>query len=180
MESLLSQSQDNLIHGLDFSISSNTASYVEERSEQTWFPSGNFFSPNGVRTIRVRVSGNSFVDLSSLVLVGKLTNDVGNHPLKPLTCGLHGMISRFTCYVNGAKAEDVLEYGRTYEMMTRCMPENVRRNLASMSGFLADISPNSGKGWIPDEMAGGTTLNFLHKPIISGICNCGNTFLFSF
>ena len=69
MESLLSSSQDNLIHGLDFSISSNTASYVEERSERQWMASSNFFSPSGVRVIRVNVAGNDFVDLSSLVLV---------------------------------------------------------------------------------------------------------------
>ena len=57
-------------------------------------------------------------------------------------------------------------------MMTCCMPENVRRNPATMSGFRADTSPNAGKGWIPDEVASGGVVNWLHKPIISGICNC--------
>ena len=67
MESLLSSSQDNLIHGLDFSISSNTASYVEDRSERQWMASSNYFSSSGVRTIRINVAGNEFVDLSSLL-----------------------------------------------------------------------------------------------------------------
>ena len=144
MESLLSQSQDNLIGGLDFSSSSNTASYVEDRSEQNWFPSGIYFSPNGARIIRASVSGNHIVDIRSFALVGKLHNEAGNHPLKLLTCGIHAMVQRFTCYVNGAQAEDILEYGRTYEMMSRCMSESVRRNFATMSGFTADTSPNSG------------------------------------
>ena len=173
MENLLSQSQDNLIHGLDFSVSSNTASYVESRSEVTWFPSGNYFSPNGVRTIRVSVSGNSFIDLYYLLLVGNLHNDVPNHNLKPLTCGIHGMIDIFGVYVNGAKCGDQIGYGRLYEHMTRCMPSNVRRNLATTSGFMADESPNSGKGWLPDQLVGGSVLNWLHKPITNGICNCG-------
>ena len=69
MESLLSSAQDNLIHGLDFSISSNTASYVEERPERQWMASTNHFSPSGVRVIRTNVGGNEFMDLPSLILV---------------------------------------------------------------------------------------------------------------
>ena len=99
MESLLSTSQDNLIAGLDFSISSNTASYVEDRSESSWMASSNYVSPTGVRTIRVNVAGNTCCDLSSLILVGMLHNDDGTNVLQPLTCGLHGLISRFACYV---------------------------------------------------------------------------------
>ena len=116
MESLLSSSQDNLIHGLDVSISSNTASYVEERSERQWMASSNYFSPSGVRTIRINVAVNKCVDLSSLILVGKLHNDDGTKALHPLTCGIHGMISRCSIYVSGSKAEDILHYGRTHEM----------------------------------------------------------------
>ena len=124
-------------------------------------PRGNFFSANGVRTIRVSVYGNRSVDLSSLVLAGKLHNGIAS-PLQVLTCGIHGLIQRFTVYVNGAKADDQLEYGRLVEQMTRCMPENVRRNLATMSGFRADTSPNSGKGWLPDRVEGAAVVNFVH------------------
>ena len=145
MESLLSQSQDQLIHGLDYSISQNSAQQCENRSEVTWLPSGNCFSPNGVRTIRVSVTGHSFIDLYELVLVRKLHNGVPNHNLKPLTCGIHGMIGRSPVYVNGAKCEDQIGYGKLFEQMIRCMPSNVRRDLATMSGFMADESPNSGK-----------------------------------
>ena len=84
MESLLSSSQDNLIHGLDFSISSNTASYVEERSERQFMASCNLFSPAGVKTIRINVAGNEFIDLSSILLVGNLHNDSATHVLRPL------------------------------------------------------------------------------------------------
>ena len=89
MESLLNQSQDSLIHGLDFSISSNTAQYVEERSERNWLANAPLFSPAGVRTIRVNIADNSFEDLSSLVLVGILKNDDAAKTLDPLTAGVH-------------------------------------------------------------------------------------------
>ena len=97
----MSSSQDSLIHGLDFSIGSNTAQYVEDRSERAWMASSNYFSAGGVRTIRVNVAGNEFVDLSSLVLVGTLKNDNLNSTLNPLDCGIHWLISRFTAYASG-------------------------------------------------------------------------------
>ena len=83
MEAVLSSSNaDNLIHGLDFSLNQNTTSYVEERSESMWFASSNYFSLTGVRTIRVNVAGNTFVDLSTMVLTGVLHND-GTGALQP-------------------------------------------------------------------------------------------------
>ena len=90
MESLLNQSQDSLIHGLDFSISSNSAQYVEERSERNWLANSNYFSPTGVRTIRVNIADNSFVDLSPFVLVGILHNDDGAKVLSPSRVGFTG------------------------------------------------------------------------------------------
>ena len=101
MEPLLNQSQGSLIHGFDFSISSNSAQYVEERSERNWLANSNYFRPTGVRTIRVNIADNSFVDLSSLVLVGILHNDDATKVLTPLTPGnprcnfaLHGVRQR--------------------------------------------------------------------------------------
>ena len=174
MESLLSTSQDNLIGGLDFSISSNTASYVEDRSESSWMASSNYFSPTGVRTIRVNIAGNTFCDLSSLILVGILHNDDGANTLQPLTCGLHGLISRFTCYVSGSKAEDILHYNRTTEMFMRMMPEDVRRNMAAASGFgVTTAGTPAGNDFLPNSVAPNGQLRFTHKPILSGICNCG-------
>ena len=170
MESLLNQSQDSLIHGLDFSISSNTAQYVEERSERNWLANAQLFSPAGVRTIRVNIADNSFVDLSSLVLVGVLKNDNAAQPMDPLTAGIHGAITRFTAYVSGTKAEDIMHYGRTTEQFLRMMPEDVRRNLATASGFGSAASGPDAGGL---SIGGGKEVRFTHKPILSGICNSG-------
>ena len=173
MESLWSSSQDNLIHGLDFSISSNTASYVEERSERQFMASSNHFSPAGVKTIRINVAGNEFIDLSSILLVGNLHNDSANLVLRPLTCAIHGLISRFTCYISGSKAEDILSYGTTHEMFLRMMPESVRRNLAAASGLGAIAGGPDGNNFDTGTLGANGMVRFTHKPILSGICNCG-------
>ena len=173
MESLLNQSQDSLIHGLDFSISSNTAQYVEERSERNWLANAQLFSPAGVRTIRVNIADNSFVDLSSLVLVGVLHNGDAAKVLSPLTGGIHGAISRFTAYVSGTKAEDIQHYGRTTEQFLRMMPEEVRKNNAAASGFRVTTGSSAGNDFTYESVAAGKGLRFTHKPILSGICNSG-------
>ena len=155
MESLLNQSQDSLIHGLDFSISSNTAQYVEERSERNWLANAQLFSPTGVRTIRVNIADNSFVDLSSLVLVGVLHNGDAAKVLSPLTGGIHGAISRFTAYVSGTKAEDIQHYGRTTEQFLRMMPEDVRRNNAAASVFRVTSGGSAGNDFTYESVAAG-------------------------
>ena len=171
MESLLSSSQDNLIHGLDFSISSNTASYVEERSERQWMASSNYFSPSGVRTIRINVAGNNFVDLSSLILVGKLHNDDGTNALHPLTCGIQGMMYRCSIFVSGNKAEDILHYGRTHEMLLIMMPDDVRRIQVYAAGYTVETGDHHGNTFLPGTLAANSSFHWTHKPILSGICN---------
>ena len=88
-----------------------------------------------MRAIRIAVAGNEFVDLSSLMLVGNVHNDHQAHALQPLTSGTHGTISRFTVYVSGSKAEDVLHDGRTHDMFLRMMPETVRINLTAAPSY---------------------------------------------
>ena len=135
--------------------------------------SSNHFSPSGVRTIRINVAGNEFIDLSSLLLVGNLHNDDQALALQPLTCGIHGMVSRFTVYVSGSKAEDILHYGRTTEMFMRMMPEAVRRNLAAASGFGTIAGSANGNDFNSGALNANSAVRFTHKPILSGICNCG-------
>ena len=69
--------------------------------------------------------------------------------------GLHGFVNRFTAYVSGTKAEDIISYGRTTEMLMRCMPENARRNLAAMSGFGLATGTEAGSDWVTDPLRAG-------------------------
>ena len=83
------------------------------------------------------------------------------------------MISRFTVYVSGSKAEDILSYGRTHEMFTRLMPESVRRNLASSSGYSATTGDHHGNTFDVNAILAHSAVRWTHKAILSGICNSG-------
>ena len=122
--------------------------------------SSHYFSPSGVRTIRKNVARNEFVDLPSLMLVENLHNDHQAHALQPLTSGLHGMISRFTVYVSGSKAEDILHYGRTHEMCLRMMPENVRRNLTAASGYNLTFGTAAGHHFATSALNANSAMGF--------------------
>ena len=56
------------------------------------------------------------------------------------------------------------------------MPEDVRRNMAAASGFTLASGSSAGNDWVTNSVGhahGQTNLRFTHKPILSGLCNCG-------
>ena len=58
MESVISGAEDRLIHMLDYKVSSNSASYVTDRREVSFFPSGgDSYGPSAVRTLRFQLAG---------------------------------------------------------------------------------------------------------------------------
>lgn len=65
MESLAASSQDKLIHSLEFSLSPDIASYVEQRPDSCFYASSNSFSPTGVKAIRIAVAASTLVDSGS-------------------------------------------------------------------------------------------------------------------
>ena len=83
------------------------------------------------------------------------------------------MISRFTVYDSGSKAEDILHDGRTHEQFTRLMPESVRRNLAASSGYGSVTGDHHGNSFFPNPLNANTAIRITHRPILSGICNSG-------
>ena len=76
-------------------------------------------------------------------------------------------------YISKSKAEDILHYGRTTEMFHRMMPEAVRRNLAAASGSALLAGNDAGNDLDPGALNANSNVKFTHKPILSGICNCG-------
>jgi len=53
------------------------------------------------------------------------------------------------------------------------MPEDVRRNMATASGLGAANGGPNGNDFAPNDVLANGSVRFTHKPIISGICNCG-------
>ena len=69
-----------------------------------------------------------------------------------------------------------MHYGRTTEQFLRMMPEYVRRNMVSQSGFSIASGTTARNDWVINSLAAtapGHSLRFTHKPILSGICNSG-------
>ena len=165
MESLAASTQDNLIHSLDFSLSPDSASYVENRSESCFYASSNSFSPNGVKAIRIAVAASTFVDLGSAYLTFRLHND-GADPLLPATTAAHCLFNRYTATVSGSKAEDIQYYARTTEQFLRCMPDNVRRNISASSGLGTSAGTGEGHDHLSYAIPANGSVLCTHTPIV--------------
>ncbi len=164
MEAIVQSSgTDSLIHALSFKVDSNSAQYVINRREASYFPSGDKFTGDlGVKVLRFQLAGNGFIDLSSLVLSAKCQNTISDKPMKPLTSGMHNLIERMTIDVSGARAEDISNYGRLCEAMNQCLPVEKSQNNSCLAwGTLLDGSIQ--------QLNSGASKILLHHPL-SGLC----------
>ena len=67
------------------------AQYMKKREEIYWTSGANVYATNGIRTTRVNISGQGFLDMSSLVLECDIDNLSTTAALKPLVPpGLEG------------------------------------------------------------------------------------------
>ena len=94
MESILASTEDHLVSNLAFKLPQNSASYVTDKQQSTYFPQGgDQYSPlNGQRVIRFSLSSSGYLDLSSLVF----TMDFTNGPTHPYDVGQRGSLPIYT------------------------------------------------------------------------------------
>ena len=115
-----SSSEEQLLQSLDFSLA-KTANYVSERRLASFYPSGaSQFSPDGVRVARFNITGDHWLDPSSLRLYFKLVNTGAT----PLQCagGPHLILDRVRLLIGGSVVEDVgPHYGRSHELLRRIL-----------------------------------------------------------
>ena len=86
MESHAQATEDYLIDGLSFK-SAPGASYVTNRRSVTFYPQGgNSYSPTGVKVIRIALTGDGWLDPSTLRVMFDLNNldATSHHVLKQL------------------------------------------------------------------------------------------------
>ena len=97
------------------------ASYVTDRRSVTYFPqSGNSYSPAGVKVMKMILTGNSWMDPSTVKLFMIITNDSAAE-IKPDVAGAWGMFRRLRILCGGQIVENIDLYGRLHEqfhMMT--------------------------------------------------------------
>ena len=65
-----------------------SAQYMKKREELQWTSGANVYASNGIRTLRVNISGQGYLDMSSLVLECNVDNLSTTQALKPLVPGL--------------------------------------------------------------------------------------------
>ena len=82
MEAVVAALKSTLVDSLNFGLPP-AANYVQAMNQVCIYPEGgNQYSPSMVRQIRFRVNTTGpFIDLSSIAIQAKVTNDDGTNPL---------------------------------------------------------------------------------------------------
>ena len=93
MEAHAQSVEDNLIDSLSFKLRPG-ASYVTDRRSVTYFPQGgNSYAPAGVQVIKMMLTGDSWMDPSTVKLFMNVRNKTGA-PTEPHVSGAWGMFRR--------------------------------------------------------------------------------------
>ena len=133
MESHIQSQEDHLIEGLSFKFKPG-ASYVTQRDSVSYFPSGgNQYTPAGVKVVKIALSGDNWLDPSTVKIMFTLNNRDGTDVLEPLT-GPWGFFRRYRLIAGGQTVIDIDNYNRTYEMFHMMLPAEKRIN-DSIEGF---------------------------------------------
>ena len=137
MEATAQSVEDFLIDGLSFKLRPG-ASYITNRRSVSYFPQGgNQYSPNGVKVIRIMLTGDQWVDPSTIRVMFNLVNDgTANQLLYPVS-GPWCFFRRLRVLCGGQLLEDIDYYNRVHEMFHNFQSTYTRRN-DNTEGFLAD------------------------------------------
>lgn len=130
VDAMANSVEDYLIEGLSFKLSPG-ASYVTDRRSVSFFTAGSnvYQSGSGARVARINLTGDGWLDPSTVRLVFTLVNNNTNQTvtLKPLSGGW-SFFRRARCLVGGAILDDVDYYNRVHEMLHILTSKNNRDN----------------------------------------------------
>ena len=132
MESHVAAAEDVLIGGLDFRMPA-TGAFVTDRSSITMQPaSGNFFSPTGLRLIRINLASSSDWLIGETVRLSfVVTNNDATNPIQPCSVRPSIVFSRVRVLTTGGQLiEDMSGYNRCCEMLA--LLESLPARLSSM------------------------------------------------
>ena len=127
VEAMANSVEDYLIDGLSFKLSPG-ASYVQDRRSVSYFTAGSniYQSGTGARVIRINLTGDGWLDPSTVRLVYTLRNNAGQ-ALRVIG-GPWSFFRRVRCLVGGAIVDDVDFYNRVHEMLHILSSKNNRDN----------------------------------------------------
>jgi len=154
VDAMANSVEDYLIEGLSFKLSPG-ASYVTDRRSVSFFTAGSniYQSGSGARVIRINLTGDGWLDPSTVRMVYTLVNNDSTETkiLRPLS-GAWSFFRRARCLVGGAIIDDVDYYNKVHEMMHILTSRNNRDN-DDVEGF--------GTRWDADGVYGSWTTTTL-------------------
>ena len=154
--------EDHLAYGLSFKLRPG-AYYVTDRKCVTYSPQGgNAYSPRGVRVIKIMLTGDQWLDPSTVKLSYTLKNN-GTGNLRHFVVGGHGFFRRSRAILGGQVVEDCDHWNRVTEMFHMFMDPDRRSNDAIEGFGGADTAT-------PDQLATTTERTVMFTPL-SGILN---------
>jgi len=147
MESTTNSVEDQLIDGLQYRLPAG-ASYITERKSVSFFPhGGNDYKPSGVKVIKFVLTGNDWLDpstvkfqfqVNSTAAAGNtITLPTGGSVNLPLLLPLSGpfcFFRRMRVLCQGQTVEDIDIYNRVHSMFHRLTAKHVKDNEA-VEGF---------------------------------------------
>ena len=167
MESHAQATEDYLIEGLSFKLAPG-ASYVTNRRSVTFYPQGgNSYAPNGVKVIRLALTGSEgWLDPSTIRVMYDLSN-VSTNTNKTLKTigGPWSFFRRMRLMAGGTIIEDIDNYGRTHEMFHQFVsPAKSENDTTEGFGWAGDILRNRGDGAHPDGKPGQNAQTYFGIP----------------
>ena len=125
MDLVVAGTEDNLVEQLSFKLPS-TSSYANERRLVSAYPSGaSQFSPDGVRVARFVITGENWLDPSTLRLACKLKNTHATSTLQ-LASGPWCLFDQVRLLIGGQEVERIggPYYGRQHELFRHLLMPN--------------------------------------------------------
>jgi len=154
VDAMANSVEDYLIEGLSFKLNPG-ASYVTDRRSVSFFTAGSniYQSGSGARVARINLTGDGWLDPSTVRIVYTLanTNTTALRVLRPLSGGW-SFFRRARCLVGGAIIDDVDYYNRVHEMMHILTSTNNRVN-DDIEGF--------GHRWDAPDVYGSFNTDFI-------------------
>ena len=172
VEAIANGIEDKLIDGLSFKMNPG-ASYVVDRRSVTFHPQGSniYKTKEGTKLIRILLTGDNWMDPSTLRILFQLNNDetAAAKLLRPLS-GPHAFFRRMRILVAGQLVEDIDQYNRIHEMMQFFVAPDSRNNDAAEAfGFIHNKHVTYTNSTFPG-IKQGQGLQVLFKPL-SGLLN---------
>ena len=106
LEASIAGAETHMLGELSYALPAS-AQYMKKREEIYWTSGANVYAANGIRTMRVNISGQGFLDMSSLVLECSVDNLSTTAALKPIVPGLEGFFQSLKVSISGTTVEEI-------------------------------------------------------------------------